>query len=144
MCVCLTARVRENCVIAKTRPSVGRSANSLPIAVVSRYGPPVVAPRVGSIGESVIDGQTGFLTDPGDEDQMAARLVELIADRKLAEPLGHGGRAAVQARWSLETMVDGYERLIAGIYERKAMAGRGRPAAEQSWPEPPARNPATP
>ena len=51
--------------------------------------------RVGSIGESVTDGETGFLTEPLDEAQTAERLAELFADPRLAERMGRPG-----APWS--------------------------------------------
>ncbi|HEV3138031.1 MAG TPA: glycosyltransferase, partial [Pirellulales bacterium] len=49
-------------------------ANPVSILEAMSTGKPVIAPRVGSIGESVIDGETGFLTDPLDEEQVADRL----------------------------------------------------------------------
>ena len=39
---------------------------------------PVVATRVGSVAESVLDGRTGYLVAPGDSQGMAARVLELF------------------------------------------------------------------
>jgi len=41
---------------------------------------PVVATRVGSVAETVRDGVTGYLAEPGDEATIAARVVELLRD----------------------------------------------------------------
>jgi glycosyltransferase involved in cell wall biosynthesis len=94
-------------------------ANPVSILEAMASGKPVIAPRVGSISESVSDGETGYLTEPNDERQVAARLVELFGDARQARHLGEAGRQAVVARWSLERMVEGYEDLIAEVYRRK-------------------------
>lgn len=99
-------------------------ANPVSILEAMASGKPVVAPRVGSIAESVIDGETGLLTTARDEAQVARAVSQLLADRKLAETMGRAGRAAVDARWSLERMVEGYEELITEIYRNKSRAGR--------------------
>jgi glycosyltransferase involved in cell wall biosynthesis len=104
-------------------------ANPVSILEAMATGKPVIAPRVGSIGESVIDGETGFLTDPLDEQQVADRLTQLFADPELARRLGQGGREAVLDRWSLERMVQGYENLIAEIYTRKCTTSGKFPQA---------------
>lgn len=41
-------------------------------------GTPVVASRVGGIPEIVEDGQTGYLVEPGDSDQLRQRIAELL------------------------------------------------------------------
>jgi glycosyltransferase involved in cell wall biosynthesis len=104
-------------------------ANPVSILEAMSMGKPVIAPRVGSIGESVIDGVTGFLTEPLDEGQVADRLTQLFADPELARRLGQAGRQAVLDRWSLERMVQGYEHLIAEIYTRKCTASGQFPPA---------------
>ena len=48
-------------------------ANPVSILEAMASGKPVVAPRVGSIDESVSDGETGFLTEPGNVQQVADR-----------------------------------------------------------------------
>ena len=97
-------------------------ANPVSILEAMATGKPVIAPRVGSIGEAVVDGQTGFVSDPNDEQQAADRMIQLLGDPQLAQRLGQRGREAVVDRWSLEKMVQGYENLIAAIYARKCPA----------------------
>lgn len=81
---------------------------------------PVVATRVGSVAETVLDGQTGYLTTPGDPEEIALKLIELFGNPRKAAELGRAGREHVLARWSVQRMVQGYEDLIAGIYASKA------------------------
>jgi glycosyltransferase involved in cell wall biosynthesis len=80
---------------------------------------PVVATQVGSIPETVLHGQTGYLVAPHDSQAMASRAVQLLSDRKLASALGRAGREHVIAHWSIDRMVEGYQNLIAEIYSAK-------------------------
>jgi len=100
---------------------------------------PVVAPRVGSVPETVIDGKTGLLSEPGDAEGTAEKVLTLLADRPRAEAMGRAGREEVISRWSVERMVEGYEELIAGIYASKAkepLAHGPAAAATPAEPEP--------
>ncbi len=102
-------------------------ANPVSILEAMSAEKPVVATRVGSVPESVLDGQTGYLVAPGDAEAMAGRVVELFRDPELAACMGRAGRERVVARWSIERMVEGYQDLIAGIYQSKADRAAGCP-----------------
>jgi glycosyltransferase involved in cell wall biosynthesis len=80
---------------------------------------PVVSTRVGSVAESVAEGHTGFLVEPGDADGLADHWLELFSDPTSAHSLGSAGRDVVEMNSSLERMVEGYERLICETYDRK-------------------------
>jgi glycosyltransferase involved in cell wall biosynthesis len=71
---------------------------------------PVVATRVSSIPEIVVDGETGLLAPPDDASALAAAV-----NRVLADPGGFGerGRARAQAEFSVAEMTD---RTLA-VYE---------------------------
>ena len=94
-------------------------ANPVSILEALACGKPVVATQVGSIPESVHDGENGYLVAPGDASGLAARVVELFNDRSRARRFGQAGRQTVAEHWSLERMVSGYEELIAGIFAAK-------------------------
>jgi glycosyltransferase involved in cell wall biosynthesis len=79
----------------------------------------VAASNVGSVAETVVDGETGRLFPAGDVDQYVAATVELLNDRAARRRMGIEGRRRVVARASLDSMVDGYEQLIEDIYRRK-------------------------
>src|SRR5205085_7244813 len=59
---------------------------------------PVVASRVGGLGEAVVHGETGLLVPPADPGALAAALARLIGDPALRVRLGAAGRARVLAR----------------------------------------------
>jgi glycosyltransferase involved in cell wall biosynthesis len=95
-------------------------ANPVSILEAAATGKPIVATRVGSIGETVLDGVTGYLVDPGDETSMARRITELLTDPAKAQRFGAAGRRHVIGHWSVDHMVEGYEELIERIYYRNS------------------------
>jgi glycosyltransferase involved in cell wall biosynthesis len=83
---------------------------------------PVVAANVGSVNETVVDGQTGRLFPAGDLGAFVAASLELLQDGALRARLGSEGRRRVVARWSLDAMVRAYQQLINDLYEAKTHA----------------------
>jgi glycosyltransferase involved in cell wall biosynthesis len=63
-------------------------------------GTPVVASRIGGLAEVVVDGETGFLVEPGDVAALADRLALLLSDRRLAARLGANARDLVVTRFT--------------------------------------------
>jgi glycosyltransferase involved in cell wall biosynthesis len=78
-------------------------------------GTPVVAARMGSIPDVVIDGESGLLTEPGDADAMARAARRIAEDPQLAEALVQGGRERVEthfdARRSYEALREEIRRV---------------------------------
>lgn len=87
---------------------------------------PVVATNVGSVDESVIQGVTGYLVDPGDATEMAQRWVELLSDENLRRSMGSDGRSHVIQNSSLDSMTDGYTDLIHSVFASKTNAKHRR------------------
>jgi glycosyltransferase involved in cell wall biosynthesis len=92
-----------------------------PVSVLEALsvGKPVVASDVGSVRETVRDGETGRLFPAGDLDAYAAAVTELLVDADARKRMGAAGRRLVVEHWSLDAMVRGYEDLIQGIYDAK-------------------------
>lgn len=99
-------------------------ANPVSILEALSSGIPVVSTNVGSIHETVLDGQTGFLVPSEDAVALASRICELLRSPKVAQQLGKNGREHIQHGWSLESMVTGYETLIERIYFQKNPAAK--------------------
>lgn len=91
-------------------------ANPVSILEAMATEVPVVAPRVGSIPESVLQGKTGYLYEVGQLEPLADQVARLLGNRQLAEAMGECGRFRVMENWSLGVMVEGYENLIEGLY----------------------------
>jgi len=63
------------------------------------YGVPVVATRVGGIGDQVEEGKTALLVCSGDEPALTRALQCLIGDRSLRVGMGQAGRRRAIARF---------------------------------------------
>lgn len=111
-------------------------ANPVSILEGLACGKPVVATRVGSVPESVIDGKTGHLVPPGDADALAARVLELFCHPAIAGQMGRAGRQLVVEQWSLERMVRGYQDLVHDIYVSKCRMTPHRTAVSRPSAEP--------
>jgi len=82
-------------------------------------GVPVVAANVGSVKETVVNDETGWLFPAGDVEAFSERAVHLLAEERDRRRMGAEGRRRVMSRWSLQAMVRGYELLIERLYEAK-------------------------
>lgn len=89
---------------------------------------PVVAPDVGSIADTVAHEQTGYLFSTAEPETLADYWLRLLREPRLRAAMGQAGRATIERQASLEVMVDGYERLIESLYERKISGSGSRPA----------------
>jgi glycosyltransferase involved in cell wall biosynthesis len=83
----------------------------LVLAEANAAGVPVIAMDLGSCREVIADGQTGYLVDDVGEAIEAVDQLHAI-DRNAC-------RRRVQERFSIETMVEGYERVYETIFERE-------------------------
>ncbi|MCE3015264.1 MAG: glycosyltransferase [Pirellula sp.] len=82
---------------------------------------PVVASRVGSISESVLDQWNGYTVEPGNEEEFARRIDEILSNREFAKQLGQNGRQHVLQNGSLDNMVNQYEELLHRIFALKSI-----------------------
>lgn len=67
---------------------------------------PVIASDVGDVGEIVLDGETGFLTEPGDSKAVASRAVQVLKDKELQRRLGENGRMHVKENYSYDVVME--------------------------------------
>jgi glycosyltransferase involved in cell wall biosynthesis len=84
----------------------------LVLAEANAAGVPVIAIDLGSCREVISDGQTGFLVNNVTE---AVRALE-----RIPEINRRACRSRVQQHFSIETMVDGYERVYSTIFNLEA------------------------
>jgi glycosyltransferase involved in cell wall biosynthesis len=92
----------------------------LPVAVLEAMatGICVVTTRVGAIPDLAIDGQAGFLIDPGAIDDLADRLALLISDAALRKRFGCNGRRRVESDFT----IDSTARRLAALYRETSFA----------------------
>lgn len=80
-------------------------------------GLPVVATRVGGTPEAMLEGQTGFLVEPGDHGAAAGHVLALLADQQLRARMGRCGFVHARECFSLERMVDRHESVYQAVLE---------------------------
>jgi glycosyltransferase involved in cell wall biosynthesis len=103
----------------------------LPMVVLEalQCGLPCVATRVSGHPEAIEEGESGFLVDPDDPEQLAERCLRILADPGLARRMGEAGRARVAERFGLARQLSQYlelyQRLAAGP-SRDRRRGRAR------------------
>ena len=72
---------------------------------------PVVASRVGGLPEVINDGEHGFLCAPDRADEMADRVIALLADTQRRQRFGEAAAMRVRTDFCVETIVPLYEQL---------------------------------
>jgi len=84
-----------------------------PVTIVEAMlaGLPVVATRVGSVDEAVVDGVTGWIVPPEDPAAFATAVEELVADPDRARRRGVAGRERAEERFTMDRTVEEYLRL---------------------------------
>jgi glycosyltransferase involved in cell wall biosynthesis len=89
-------------------------AEALPLAVLEAMagGRPVIATDVGGVRDAVVDGETGFLVEPGDCTALTSALTTLAADPRLAHELGEAARGRHGELFTPERMIDAHYMLI--------------------------------
>jgi L-malate glycosyltransferase len=78
---------------------------------------PVIATRVGGLPEVVTDGETGYLSEMGDFDKMAADAARLLMDEEMRREMGRRARESSVSRYSTDLVIpqyiNFYERVLA-------------------------------
>jgi glycosyltransferase involved in cell wall biosynthesis len=102
---------------------------------------PVVATDVGGAAEAVLDGETGYIVQPGDAETLAARLIELLTNPTRARAMGALGLQVVREKFSCEAQLERIEALYDELLqERQASNGFAVASAGDEPPRTGARN----
>jgi len=103
--------VSEICVLSSKAEGFSNS-----ILEYMAAGRPVVATNVGGAAELIREGETGYLVPAGDDEMMAARLIDLLRDPNRSRMMGEAGKRIVEEQFSCEAQLsrteDLYERLL--------------------------------
>ncbi|PSB23196.1 glycosyltransferase [filamentous cyanobacterium CCP1] len=88
-------------------------SEGFPLAMVEAMlaARPVIATRVGSMPEAILDHQTGILIEKNDVQSLVRALQELRDNPKLRIQLGNQARNFALAQFTAEAMATKYERL---------------------------------
>ena len=95
-----------------------REGMSNTIVEAMACGRPVVATRVGSNAESVVDGETGYLVPSDDSDTLAATLRQLV-DKDVRDRFSRAARTRIVDNFSIDRMVERYTDIYLRLNPRK-------------------------
>jgi glycosyltransferase involved in cell wall biosynthesis len=93
-------------------------AEGLPLAILEAmaFAKPIVSTSVGGIPELVDDGKSGYLTEPGDVEQLANKISQLLRDRHSRKLLGLAARRRFEAQFSIGTMMRGHLKAYQSVF----------------------------
>jgi len=80
-------------------------------------GKPVVATAVNGVPDLVVDGETGYLTPAGRPDELADRILDVLARPDRGADMGAAGANRVVGRYDVDEMVAGLDQLYQEILE---------------------------
>ena len=107
---------------------------NLPVSILEAMaaGLPVVSTRVGGIPDAVRHGSEGFLTAPGEPEELARYVMRLLGDPELRERMGRNARRRALEEFSPAVVLAPLERLYAAICgpasaPRASRPGTGKP-----------------
>lgn len=95
-------------------------------------GVPVVATDVGSVNETILERETGILVPSGDAGAMTLAIEKLLSDAQLRRSMGTAGRDLVARTGSLQSMVDGYRRMMLQLYDARVKIGGAKSISEKT------------
>lgn len=94
-------------------PSICFEMCPLTILEAMSHGLPVIASRIGGLGELVDDGETGYLFEPGNDEELAYKMACLWESPELCRQFGEAGRRKAEREYSEAVFFD---RLM-GFYQ---------------------------
>ncbi len=93
------------------------------IAEAMVVGVPVVASAVGGIPYMIEDGQTGFLIDPNDPNELPDRLAQVLCDDALRGTMSNRAAEVARERFSGDAaagrLLDCYESVLSSWHSRR-------------------------
>ena len=78
-------------------------------------GKPVVGGRSGGVPDAIVEGQTGFLVDPHDVEEIAATLGRVLGNRELAHRLGQQGRERAVREFAWSRIGDHVQTIVESV-----------------------------
>jgi len=106
-------KVADVCVLSSRR-------EGFPLALLEYMAAarPVVATRVGGVGEIIREGREGFLVTSGNTEDFAGRILQLIREPDRAREMGRQGQETADKRFSHRAMIRSYEDVYRSVLER--------------------------
>jgi phosphatidylinositol alpha-1,6-mannosyltransferase len=81
-------------------------------------GKPVVASNIGGVPDAVVDGESGFLVEPGNWNQFLYTIEKLNSQEVLKRRLGDYGRKRVKSQFDWPVVISKYYDVITQVHSR--------------------------
>ena len=84
---------------------------TFPVTILEAYAcsKPVIASKVGSLNDLVLEDVTGLLVEAGSADKLAQSTISLLNDPKKAREMGLNGKRLVYKNYSTGKVADMFE-----------------------------------
>lgn len=79
---------------------------------------PVVGSEIGGIPTQVVDGETGYLVDPHDYDEVAKKVMDILSDEDLKDEMGKKGRERVRKKFLITRHIEDWLDLWISLLNR--------------------------
>lgn len=113
----LVAAYRRASVVVLPSTTAAESFGMV-LAEANACGRPVIGSRVGGIPSIVQDGVNGLLATPGDPEDLARKLADLLGDPAKAQEMGARGRKLVLQHHDWDALVDQTETVLMDAAHR--------------------------
>jgi glycosyltransferase involved in cell wall biosynthesis len=98
-------------------PSIQAEPFGMVVMESMALGTPVVGSRCGGIPEQVVDGKTGLLFEPGNEQELAQALACLLEDEQLRRSMGKAGQVRAREVFAMEQTYSRTAACFRGVAE---------------------------
>ncbi|MEX0704700.1 MAG: glycosyltransferase family 4 protein [Planctomycetales bacterium] len=112
----LPHRLAESALLAF--PTIAEEALGRSAVEAMGAGIPVVASWIGGLQFTVADGATGLLCEPGNADDLAAKIETLLDDPELRRRLGEAGRKRFEEQFTWDAVIARHYRPLLGAPTR--------------------------
>jgi glycosyltransferase involved in cell wall biosynthesis len=99
-------------IVVRPSDMEGFPINMLEAMLMKR---PVIATAVAGVPEMIIQGENGFMIEPGDVEKLAFYISTILLDEALREKMGNKGRNIVLEKFTLQSMIDKVETLYLSL-----------------------------
>ncbi len=86
-------------------------------------GTVVAGSDCGGLRHTVVPGKTGLLLPPGDIEQWAAALTDLLSDRSKVQKMGHYGQKHARLYFNQDRFVDAFENIYDSLIRNRSENG---------------------
>lgn len=78
------------------------------------YGKPVIASKVGSLAEIVVDNETGLLFEMGQSKDLAQKMLQFVNDGSLSSALGKNARIKCEKEYNVKSHMEHVIKILKG------------------------------